>query len=118
MTVGDNSVHSEASCYQSGAKLSQSFLQSCLRKDGGQTVKIDAAADFHVGVDPAIAAKGWFLVVGGQATPVMKETYRTFGGAQLFSGSTRTATVDVLQSGDGTTNDVTGVWQFKLELAN
>lgn len=123
VTVGETSVHTEASCYRDGDRLSQQDLQACLDKSGGKTVRIKSFDNFHLGVDPAIADKGWFLVAGGQKTDVMKDTYRTFGGAQLFRNSetgktAKTATLDVLETADGSTDKVVGVWQFKLELDN
>lgn len=124
VTVGENSVHTEATCYKGGAELNASDVRSCLGKSGGATIKIKSFDNFHVGVDPAIADKGWFLFTGGQpVTSAMKDTYRTFGGSQLFqNGSTgrtsRSAVLDVVESGNATTSDVIGVWQFKLELEN
>lgn len=123
VTVGKDSVNAEASCYGDGRQLSRTDLQSCLKRDGGKTVRIHSFDSFHLGVDPAIAKKGWFLVAGGQKTDVIKDTYRSFGGSQLFVDSTtgqtsKSATLDVLETADGTANSVVGVWQFKLELVN
>jgi hypothetical protein len=124
VAVGKGSVHTEASCYDDGKQLSQTDLQSCLRKDGGKTVKVRQTDAFHVGTDPAIADKGWFLVVNGQQkTDVIKDTYRTFAGSQMFVDSStgqtsKTATMDLLETTGSSANTVIGVWQFKLELAN
>lgn len=124
VTVGENSVHTEATCYKGGAELTASDVRSCLGRSGGATIRIKSFGDFHVGVEPAIADKGWFLFANGQPeTSPMKDTYRTFGGSQLFqNGSTgqtdKSAALDVLESGNATTSDVIGVWQFKLELEN
>lgn len=123
-SVGKGSVHTEASCYRDGARLGQSDLRACLRKSGGKTVKVRQTDAFHLGVDPAIAGKGWFLVVNGQQkTDVIKDTYRTFGGSQLFVDSStgqsaKTATMDVLETDGSGANAVVGVWQFKLEQVN
>ncbi len=124
VTVGKTSVHTEASCYHDGKQLGQGDLQGCLRKDGGKVVKIHSFDEFHLGVDPAMADKGWYVATSsGQKSDVIKETYRTYGGSQFFvDGSTgqtsKTATLNLVETADGSANTVVGVWQFKLELAN
>ncbi|MDI5965188.1 hypothetical protein POF50_009645 [Streptomyces sp. SL13] len=121
VTVGEKSVHSQAACYNDGKALAKADLQKCLTADGGQELTIGAAENLHIGVEPAIANKGWFLVVNQQETPVIKDTYRTFNGSSLFQDSqtgqtsTKPAVVNVVETADGTQNTVVGVWQFKLD---
>jgi hypothetical protein len=118
VTVGDTSVHTQATCYRDGARLTPADVKDCAKPTAGPLIKIRSFDNFHVGVDPAIADKGWYLYTGGQAvTGVMKETYHTYGGAQLFQ-SGKTAVLDVMETANGSTDSVIGIWQFRLELAN
>ncbi len=124
VTVGDNSVHTQAACYRDGNVLTTGAVRTCTGGKTGTTIKIKSFQNFHIGVDTAISDKGWYLFTNGQrVTDVMKDTYRTFGGAQLFQNSAtgasaKSAVLDLVETSDGTTNKVTGVWRFKLELDN
>ncbi len=122
VTVGSTSVHTEASCYNDGKALSD--LSSCLNKAPEQTVTVHASDKVHVGVDPAIADKGWVVLTAtGQKSDVLKnQSYYTFANAsalfvdQQTGQSSKTANLSIVEvSGKG---GAAGVWNVKLELAD
>ncbi|AEW94777.1 MULTISPECIES: hypothetical protein [Streptomycetaceae] len=124
VTAGSSSVQSEAVCYNDGKPLSQNDLKSCLAKTPSETIKVKSTDKLHVGVDPAIADKGWALLTGSvQRTNVLtRQTYYSLPDAgALFtdnqtgqrSKSVELAVVEVAPGG-GTT----GLWKVKLELTD
>jgi hypothetical protein len=122
VTVGSTSVHTEASCYNGGKALGD--LSSCMNKTPDQTVKVHTTDKVHIGVDPAIADKGWVVLSPtGQKTDVIKsQTYYTFPTAgslfidQQTGQSSKTANLSIVEvSGKGA---AAGVWNVKLELAD
>ncbi len=122
VTVGTNSVSTEAACYNDGKPLSQPDFLKCLAKTPDTTMKVKANDRLHIGVDPAIAKKGWILAQG--ATPKTEritDTYRTYNAGQLFvdsttGQSTKTAVLNFIESSGN--QDFLGVWQVKLELVS
>ncbi|GAA1350298.1 DUF2771 domain-containing protein [Streptomyces beijiangensis] len=119
VTVGSNSVHTQASCYNDGKKLEVAKLQGCLQDKDLKTVKVDPDAMLHIGVDPDIADKGWTLLIDGQQkTESSKKTFWSATGGQFFqqnqqTGATpKTATISIVS---GTGAKVTGLWSFKLQ---
>lgn len=119
VTVGSDSVHSEAACYDDGNKLSTAKLQECLSKKPSKTVKVAPGERVRFGVDPKIADTGWFLAINGQ--PVMdpvKQTYRSFNGDSFFTDPQtgqplEAATVTLVEGTEA--GGGRGVWTFKLE---
>jgi hypothetical protein len=120
VTVGDTSVHTEAAtgCYGDGAKLPEAKFLACMQGKATETTKVPAGEDVRIGVDPAIADKGWILAVGASGkTDLLKGTYRTFSGDQFFTDAQTGQT-----SGSVTLNfiettgkqDFLGVWHIKL----
>ena len=119
VTVGDNSVHSEAACYNDGNALKESEVQGCLNKKAEKTVKVAMDDKVHFGVDPEIADNGWTLFINGQQAEQepFKKTYRTIPGSAFFASQTGETTasetqVSVVET-DG--NKLTGVWHFDFK---
>ncbi|MBT2440962.1 DUF2771 domain-containing protein [Streptomyces sp. ISL-36] len=118
LTVGTESVHSEAACYNDGDAIKESQIQQCLNKKAETTLTVSADDKIRFGVDPEIAEKGWTIFLGGQAAepePYTK-TYRTIPASAFFSSQTGEATnetqVTIVET-DG--KKLTGIWSFQLK---
>ncbi|MET8825885.1 DUF2771 domain-containing protein [Streptomyces sp. NPDC004610] len=116
ITVGTNSVSSEANCYNDGKALATAELTACLRDTDIKTISVDPDETVRFGVDPDIADKGWTILMNGQPlTESSTKTYRTIPGSVFFnaqygaSGNTTTVSVK-----EGETENI-GLWSFKLE---
>ncbi|MFD4144145.1 MULTISPECIES: DUF2771 domain-containing protein [unclassified Streptomyces] len=118
VTVGTESVHSEAACYNDGKAIKESLLQGCLSKKPAKTVKVGFDDRVRIGVDPEIAKNGWTLLFNGQ--PVEQEpygkSYRTIPGNAFFSSATGETTsktqVSIMETSG---KKVTGIWHFQFE---
>lgn len=114
ITVGRSSVNSEATCYNDGNAIKTSELAKCLKADKSITVDPDETVRF--GVDPAIADKGWTILMNGQPlTDSSKKTYRTIPGSVFFNaqyGASGNTTFVSIKEGE---KDVNGIWSFKLK---
>ncbi|WP_329135484.1 DUF2771 domain-containing protein [Streptomyces sp. NBC_00670] len=118
ITVGKDSVSSEASCYNDDDKaLSTSELQSCIKDKDIESIKVDPDATVRFGVDPDIADKGWTILMNGQ--PLVEsstKTYRTIPGSVFFNaqyGASGDSTKVSIQEGDD--KKVTGLWNFTFK---
>ncbi|GAB1329020.1 DUF2771 domain-containing protein [Streptomyces sp. NPDC093260] len=117
ITAGDNSVHSEAICYNDGKDLTAADLTKCLKDTSGiETITVDPDDTVRFGVDPKIADEGWTILLNDQQlTDSSKKTYRTIPGSVFFNaqyGATGDSTKVSIKEGDKTTK---GVWTFKLK---
>ncbi|GAA4913662.1 DUF2771 domain-containing protein [Streptomyces coeruleoprunus] len=120
VTVGSNSVHTEASCYDSDG-LKESKVQECLNQKGGKTVEVSMDDRVHFGVDPEVAEHGWTLFLDGQRAeqePYTK-TYRTIGASAFFAGQMGAAApesvrVSILET-DSKSKKAIGVYHFQLK---
>ncbi|MGW6455789.1 DUF2771 domain-containing protein [Streptomyces sp. NPDC055078] len=90
ITIGTDSVNSEAACYDDGKALKQSELQDCMNQKTGKTIKVSLDDKLRFGVDPEIAENGWTLFIGGQAVEQepYKKTYRTIPANAFFASQT------------------------------
>ncbi|MFF8607820.1 DUF2771 domain-containing protein [Streptomyces sp. NPDC015346] len=118
LTVGTESVHAEAVCYNDGAAIKESQIQQCLNKKAEQTLTVSADDRIRFGVDPEIAEKGWTIFLGGQAAEPepYKKTYRSIPASAFFSSQTGEATNETqvtLVETDG--KKLTGIWSFQLK---
>ncbi|WP_436738266.1 DUF2771 domain-containing protein [Streptomyces sp. BBFR102] len=124
VTIGTESVNSEATCWNGGSKIDEKQLQQCLQDKGDagegaevKTVKVDTEAEVHIGVDPEIAEKGWTILMNGQPlTDASEKTFRTIPGSVFFNqqyGASGNSTVLSILENDG--SSATGLWSFKLE---
>ncbi|MBV2354662.1 DUF2771 domain-containing protein [Streptomyces sp. J2-1] len=116
VTVGQNSVNSEALCYNDGNALTAKTLASCVKNvKSAKSISVDPDATVRFGVDPKIADAGWILLVNGrQFTDVSKKTYTTIPGSAFFNaqygtqGNSNTVSIQMGQ------NPAKGYWSFKL----
>ncbi|MEU8027238.1 DUF2771 domain-containing protein [Streptomyces sp. NPDC049099] len=119
VTVGKDSVNSEATCYNDGKALDAKSLAQCVKNvEKAESIKVDQDETVRFGVDPKIADAGWVILVNGQQfTDVSKKTYRTIPGSAFFNqqygtqGDTNTVTIRM-----GEKSNV-GMWSFKLKKA-
>ncbi|MFE7577781.1 DUF2771 domain-containing protein [Streptomyces sp. NPDC057521] len=122
VTVGDNSVSSEAACYNDGKALENSEAQKCLNKKAEKSIKVSMTDTVHFGVDPDIADNGWTLFLDGQRgePEPSKKTYRSINGSAFFSTQTEGAAPKDSQVSIVETKGakVIGIWHFKLEKSD
>ncbi|TRV74272.1 DUF2771 domain-containing protein [Streptomyces sp. 130] len=121
VTVGDDSVSSEAACYNDGKALKNSEAEKCLNKEAEKSIKVSMTDMVRFGVDPEIADNGWTLFIDGQRgePEPSKKTYRSITGGAFFSSQSQTGEaapkntqVSIVET-KGTS--VIGIWHFKLE---
>ncbi|MFB7272803.1 DUF2771 domain-containing protein [Streptomyces sp. NPDC056244] len=118
VTVGDNSVNTEAACYNDGGAIKPADIQPCLNKKAEKTVEVAMDDQVHFGVDPVIAEHGWTLFIDGQQAEQepYKKTYRTIPGSAFFSsqtGETTNATQVSIVETSG--KELIGIWQFEFK---
>ncbi|MBM7170915.1 DUF2771 domain-containing protein [Streptomyces sp. G44] len=120
VTVGSDSVNSEASCYNDGKELKKSQMKSCAQDEDVKTIKVDPDEKVRFGVDPEVADKGWTLLMNGRPLgDLSKKTYVVVPGSVFFNqqlgGDGDKATVSILEGGNGATQKATGLWTFKFK---
>lgn len=125
VTVGDKTVTTEATskCYLDGKKLTEQAFLSCLQTKPEKTITVRPGDKVRIGVDPAIAEKGWVVAAGtsGKSGLLKDTTYRSFEADTLFADAqTGAAASQVILNIIETTGtqDYLGVWQFKLKMAD
>ncbi|ANW18915.1 hypothetical protein [Streptomyces clavuligerus] len=118
VTVGTESVNSEAACYNDGKAIKESLIQDCLNEKAGKTVKVALDDKIRFGVDPEIAENGWTLFIGGQPAeqePYTK-TYRSIPASAFFTSQTGQAPdktkVSIVETSG---KKLIGIWTFTLE---
>ncbi|MGW1077769.1 hypothetical protein [Streptomyces sp. NPDC002537] len=117
VTVGSDTVTTEATCFNEDKALDQAGLEKCLGDDkSAKTIKVKPGDKVHVGVEPKIADEGWFVVSGKQQrNGRTKQTYATFDGEQLFvNQQLQSLSQDTVLS----VISKNGVWSVKLQLDN
>ncbi|MFI8963879.1 DUF2771 domain-containing protein [Streptomyces sp. NPDC053493] len=118
VTVGSDSVSSEAACYNGGDALDQKQITSCLNKKAEKTISVDPSDKVRFGVDPEVADNGWTIFLNGQnAEPEpFKKTYRSIPASAFFASqtgeSTDKTTVTLVETKD---KEVKGIWSFELK---
>ncbi|MGW0555588.1 DUF2771 domain-containing protein [Streptomyces sp. NPDC002926] len=118
VTVGTDSVHTEATCYNDGKPIKESLIQACLNKKADKVVKVSMDDKVRFGVDPEIADHGWTLFIGGQQAEQepYKKSYRTIPGNAFFSSqtgeTTNKAQVSIVETNG---KKLVGIWHFQLE---
>ncbi|MFF2846989.1 DUF2771 domain-containing protein [Streptomyces sp. NPDC058001] len=120
ITVGDNSVNSEAVCYNDGKIIQASDLTNCLKNKNLKSLTFDPDETVRFGVDPEIADKGWTILLNDTPlTNSSKKTYQTIPGSVFFNpqygGTGSSSTVSIVEGSD---NKVTGLWSFKLNKSS
>ncbi|MCM2391842.1 DUF2771 domain-containing protein [Streptomyces albipurpureus] len=118
ITVGTESVNSEATCYNDGKALAESKAQECISKTTGKTIKVDLDDQIRFGVDTTIAENGWMLYLGGQRAEEepFKKTYRSIQAGAFFASQTgqpvKKVNVSIVETKG---SKQLGVWHFTLE---
>ncbi|MFI8425240.1 DUF2771 domain-containing protein [Streptomyces sp. NPDC085479] len=119
VTVGTESVNSEAACYNNGDPIKESDIQKCLNKTAEKSITVAMDDKVRFGVDPEIADNGWTIFLGGQqAEPEpYKKTYRTIPASAFFTAGQTGETPDETQVTivENTGKSLTGIWHFKLK---
>ncbi|GAA2483642.1 DUF2771 domain-containing protein [Streptomyces gobitricini] len=118
VTVGSDSVNTEATCYNDGKAIKESQIQSCLNKKAEKTITVSPDDRIRFGVDPEIAENGWTLFIGGQQAEQepYKKTYRSIPASAFLSSQTgetsNTAQVSIVETSG---KKLTGIWHFQLK---
>ncbi|MBC9727188.1 DUF2771 domain-containing protein [Streptomyces sp. TRM68367] len=116
VTVGRDSVHTEATCGGEGKTLSSAQLTECLKDKDIKTISVDPDDTVRFGVDPEIADKGWTIMLNGQPlSDPSNKTYRSVGGYVFFNsqyGAQGNSTLVSIREGK---QDTTGLWSFRLK---
>ncbi|MEU6522474.1 DUF2771 domain-containing protein [Streptomyces sp. NPDC046924] len=116
ITVGSESVSSEATCGGEGEALKASALTSCLKDKDIKEISVDPDETVRFGVDPDLADKGWTILMNGQPlTDSSTKTYRTIPGSVFFNaqyGAQGDSTLVSVKQGE---NEATGLWSFRLK---
>ncbi|WP_336320857.1 DUF2771 domain-containing protein [Streptomyces lavendofoliae] len=118
VTVGSDSVNTEATCYNDGKAIKESQIQTCLNKKAEKTITVSADDRIRFGVDPEVAERGWTLFIGGQQAEQepYKKTYRSIPASAFLSSQTgetsNTAQISIVET---TGKKLTGIWHFQLK---
>ncbi|MEU6678059.1 hypothetical protein [Streptomyces sp. NPDC046853] len=123
VTVGKDSVNSDATCYDDGDDIGRAKAAKCALKKASKSISVGQGETLRIGVDPEVAKTGWALWVNGQqVTNPSKKTYYAFEGIDLFAPQQGQPAPDKLyisvveQDKDG--QKFKGVWNFKLKNAD
>ncbi|MEZ3177204.1 DUF2703 domain-containing protein [Streptomyces pimonensis] len=116
ITVGDDSVSSEATCGGEGEALSSKTLNECLKDKGIDEISVDPTETVRFGVDPDIADNGWTILMNGQPlVESSKKTYQAIPGSVFFNaqyGAQGDSTLVSIKEGE---ESATGLWSFRLK---
>ncbi|CAM5257197.1 DUF2771 domain-containing protein [Streptomyces xanthochromogenes] len=126
VTVGTNSVNTEASCRgEDGKPLAESKLTGCLSgvKDA-KSIDYAPGSTLRLGVDPKVVENGskWIaLLDGSPITEASAQTYRSFPNADVFASGQGGAApkekkVSIVQVDKD--NKPESVWSFTLKRTN
>jgi hypothetical protein len=121
ITVGSDSVSSEATCGGEGKTLSAAEITKCLKDKNAKSITVDQDETVRFGVDPDLADKHWTILMNGQQlVEDSDKTYRTVPGSVFFNaqygaqGNSTNVAVAVRDGKDNSQN-ITGVWVFELK---
>ncbi|OMI87949.1 DUF2771 domain-containing protein [Streptomyces sp. M1013] len=121
ITVGSDSVSSEATCGGEGKTLSADEIDKCLQDKDAKSITVDQDETVRFGVDPDVGDKHWTILMNGQQlVEDSDKTYRTVPGSVFFNaqygaqGNSTNVAVAARDSKDDSQN-ITGVWVFKLK---
>ncbi|MGC5530358.1 DUF2771 domain-containing protein [Streptomyces sp. SR-10] len=118
VTVGSDSVNTEAACYNDGDPIKESLIQGCLNKKAEKSITVSMDDKVRFGVDPEIAENGWTLFINGQQAEQepYKKTYRTIPGSAFFASQTgqpsEKTNISIVETKG---KKLTGIWQFELK---
>ncbi|MGH4029586.1 hypothetical protein ACQB60_11695 [Actinomycetota bacterium Odt1-20B] len=123
VTIGKNSVNSQATCYDDGKDIGRKKAIACALKKASKSISMGQGDTLRIGVDPEVADTGWSLYINGQqVTNPSKKTYFAFQGVDLFAPQQGQpapkqlyiSVVEQNKAGD----EYKGVWNFKLKNAD
>jgi hypothetical protein len=123
VTIGKNSVSTEAECYEDGENIGREEATKCAAEKASDTISVPQGETLRIGVDPEIADEGWALWLNGQqVTSPFKKTYYAFEGVDLFAdqqgqAAPKTINISIVQQ-NKSGSQFKGVWNFKLENAD
>ncbi|MDG9704194.1 DUF2771 domain-containing protein [Streptomyces sp. DH37] len=121
VTVGADSVSTEAACYEDNEKISQDKVLSCAKQETDTSITVGEGDLLRIGVDPEMAEDGWVLFLDGQpaVTDRIGKTYRSFSGDAFFQngeqgqgGEPQSVQLSIVEY-DG--SDYRGVWNVELK---
>ncbi|WP_240661254.1 MULTISPECIES: DUF2771 domain-containing protein [unclassified Streptomyces] len=116
ITVGSDSVSSEATCGGEGDALNSEALNACLKDKGVDEIDVDPTETVRFGVDPEIADHGWTILMNGQPlVESSKKTYQAIPGSVFFNaqyGAQGDSTLVSIKEGE---EEATGLWSFRLK---
>ena len=116
ITVGSDSVSSEATCGGEGEALNTEALNKCLQDKDIDEISVDPDETVRFGVDPEVADNGWVILMNGQPlVEPSKKPYRTIPGSVFFNaqyGAQGDSTLVSIQEGE---ESATGLWSFRLK---
>ncbi|MFH8452625.1 DUF2771 domain-containing protein [Streptomyces fungicidicus] len=119
ITVGSDSVSSEATCGGEGEAIKAADLNKCLQDKGIDEISVDPTETVRFGVDPDIADKGWTILMNGQPlVESSKKTYQAIPGSVFFNaqyGAQGNSTLVSIKEGE---NETTGLWSFRLKKSD
>ncbi|QKW04688.1 DUF2771 domain-containing protein [Streptomyces sp. NA02536] len=119
ITVGSNSVSSEATCGGEGEAIKAADLNKCLQDKGIDEISVDPTETVRFGVDPDIADKGWTILMNGQPlVESSKKTYQAIPGSVFFNaqyGAQGNSTLVSIKEGE---SETTGLWSFRLKKSD
>ncbi|MDX3313065.1 DUF2771 domain-containing protein [Streptomyces sp. NPDC054884] len=121
ITVGRDSVATEATCGGEGTALKPEEITKCLAGKDIKSISVDPDETVRFGVDPDVADKRWTILMNGQPlTEDSDKTYRTIPGSVFFNaqyGAQGDSTLVTIKAGDGKKQSqaATGLWSFKLK---
>lgn len=118
VTVGSDSVSSEATCGGEGKALTTEALNKCLQDKDIDEIKVDPLETVRFGVDPEIADNSWTILLNGQplVDPMKNNTYQSIPGSVFFNaqyGAQGDSTLVSIK--EGGENEATGLWSFRLK---
>lgn len=122
VTVGKNSVNSQATCYDDGKNLGRAKAVKCALKKASKSISVDQGQVLRIGVDPEVAETGWSMWINGQqVTNVSKKTYYAFEGIDLFAPqqgqpAPKKLYISIVEQ-DKAGEKYKGVWNFQLKNA-
>ncbi|EFL40724.1 conserved hypothetical protein [Streptomyces griseoflavus Tu4000] len=119
ITVGSDSVSSEATCGGEGEAIKAADLNKCLQDKGIDEISVDPTETVRFGVDPDIADKGWTILMNGQPlVESSKKTYQAIPGSVFFNaqyGAQGNSTLVSIKEGE---SETTGLWSFRLKKSD
>ncbi|MEU2990283.1 DUF2771 domain-containing protein [Streptomyces griseoincarnatus] len=118
VTVGSDSVSSEATCGGEGKALTTEALNKCLQDKDIDEIEVDPLETVRFGVDPEIADNSWTILLNGQplVDPMKNNTYQSIPGSVFFNaqyGAQGDSTLVSIK--EGGEDEATGLWSFRLK---